>query len=73
MELCFFLRVDVGTVAFVTTDLLSQNTLAAPSIGIPIILSLYRIDSNISTRMHMATNSDPKVDDLMVLSALEYH
>jgi hypothetical protein len=53
--------------------LLSQNTLAAPSIGIPIILSLYRIDSNISTRMRMATNSDPKVDYSLVLCALEYH
>jgi len=73
MELCFFLSVDVGTVALVTTDLLSQNTLAGPSIGMPIILSLYLIASNISTRMRMATNSDPNVDDSIVLWDLEYH
>jgi hypothetical protein len=55
-----------------TTDLLSQKTLAGPSIGMPNIHSLYRKDSNISTSMCMAINSDPKVDDSTVFCALEY-
>jgi hypothetical protein len=72
MELCFFFRVDVGTVELVTTDLLSQKTFTGPSIGIPNILNLYHSDSNISTKMRMAINSDPKLDDSTVFWALEY-
>jgi hypothetical protein len=72
MELCFFFKVDVGTVEFVTADLLSQNTLVGPSIGIPIILNLYRSASRISTRVLMAMNSEPKVLASTVLCALEY-
>jgi hypothetical protein len=40
MALCFFLRVGVGIVEFVTTYLLLENTFAGPSIGIPNILNL---------------------------------
>ena len=40
IELCFFFKVEVGTVELVITDLLSQKTLAAPSIAMPNILSL---------------------------------
>ena len=66
MELCFFLRVEVGTVAFVTTDLLSQKTLAGPSIGIPNMRNLYLNASNISTIIRIAMNSEPKVEDSTV-------
>ena len=72
IELCFFFKVDVGTVALVTTDLLSQKTFAAPSIGTPNIRSLYLRDSSISTQIQSAMNSEPKVDASTVLWAFEY-
>jgi len=40
IELCFFFKVEVGIVALVMTDLLSQKTFAGPSIGTPNIQSL---------------------------------
>ena len=33
--LCFFLSIDIGTVAFITTLWLSQNRFAGPRRGIP--------------------------------------
>jgi hypothetical protein len=63
----FFLSGDV------TTELLSQNTFAAPSIGIPNILNLYRIDSIMSTQILIVMNSDPNMDDSTVFCALLYH
>jgi hypothetical protein len=45
---------------------LSQKTFAAPSMGMPNILSLYRSASIISTHIRIAMNSDPKVDDSTV-------
>jgi hypothetical protein len=71
MELCFFFRVEVGIVELVTTDLLSQKKLAGPSMGIPSIHNIYRKASIISTQIHRAMNSDPKVDDSTVFCALE--
>ncbi len=62
MELCFRFKVESGTVLLVTTDWLSQNTLAGLSNGIPNIRSLYHNASIISTAILMATNSEPKVD-----------
>jgi hypothetical protein len=62
----------VGTVEFVTTDLLSQNTLEGPSIGVPNILSLYLKASIISTAILSATNSELKVDDSTVFCDFEY-
>jgi hypothetical protein len=50
----------------VTTDLLSQKTFVGPEMGTPNIYNLYRIASIISTAIHIATNSDPKVEDSMV-------
>jgi len=66
MELCFFFNVDVGMVELMTTELLSQNTLAGPSSGIPNIRNLYLMDSIRSTRILIATNSEPKVEDSTV-------
>ncbi len=40
MELCFFFSVELGIVALITTELLSQNTLAALSNGMPNIHNL---------------------------------
>jgi hypothetical protein len=63
----------VGTMELVTTDLLSQNTFAAPSIGILIIRNFYRNDSNISTHMRIAMNSQPKDDASTVFCNFECH
>ncbi len=71
MELCFFFKVDVGIVALVTTDILSQNTLAGPSIGMPNIHSLYLNDSSISASILISMNSEPNVEDSTVFCALE--
>jgi len=62
MELCFFLRVEVGTVELVTTDIRSQNIFVVPLSGTPNILSLYLMDAMRSTVILMATNLDPNVD-----------
>jgi len=67
-----FFSVDVGMLALVTTDLLSQNTFASPSMGILNIRNLYRNASSFSTHMHNATNSDPNIEDSTVLWAFEY-
>jgi hypothetical protein len=72
MELCFFFSVDVGMLALVTTDLLSQNTFAGPSMGIRNIRNLYCSASSFPTHMRNATNSDPNVEDSTVLWAFEY-
>ena len=55
------------------TDSLSQNTLAAPSIGMPNMRSLYLSDIICSVDNRNATNSAPKVDDSTVVCFLEYH
>jgi hypothetical protein len=73
IELCFLLNIEVGMVDLVTTDLLSQNTLLGPSIGIPSMRNLHRSASIISTPIRIATNSDPNVDDSTVLWDFEYH
>jgi len=67
IELCSFFKVEVGTVVLVTTDLLSQNVLVGSSIGTPIILNLYLRPSNISTKIHIAMNSEPNVEASTVL------
>ena len=60
-------------VKFLSTALLSQNIFVCPSIGIPIIQSLYHHASIISVAAFAAINSDPKVDVSTVLCSLEYH
>jgi len=62
MELCFFLRVNLGIVVFFTTVVLSQNKFAGPSNGIPNIHNLYLSASIISVAILRATNSEPKVN-----------
>ena len=60
-------------VEFLTTASLSQNVFVGPSIGMPIIQSLYRNACIISVAVFAAINSDPKVDVLTVFCCLEYH
>ena len=60
-------------VEFLTTALLSQNIFVGPSIGMPIIQSLYRNACIISVAVFAALNSDPKIDVLTVFCRLEYH
>jgi hypothetical protein len=71
--LCFFFKVDAGSVAFITTDELSQKVLTGPSTGMPNIRSLHHRLSNSSTAILMEVNSEPKVDISTVFCALEYH
>jgi len=59
-------------VELMTTELLSQNTLAGPVIGTPNIRSLYLRASIISTQICMAINSDPNVEVSTVFWALLY-
>ena len=66
IALCFFLSGDVGIVALMTTELLSQKTLVGPSMGMPNILNVYLNASIISTQILIAINSEPKVDDSTV-------
>lgn len=73
MELCFFFNLDSAIEAFLKTDSLSQNTLAAPSIGMPNILSLYLSDIICSVANLNATNSEPNVEDSTVACFLENH
>ena len=60
-------------VEFLTTALLSQNIFVGPSIGMPIIQSLYRNACIISVAVFAAINSDPKVDVSTVFCRFEYH
>ena len=69
--MCFHFSVDSGGVLLITTALLSQNKLVGPSIGKPIILSLYLNASIRSINCFMAINSELKVDDSTVFCPLE--
>ena len=60
-------------VEFLTTASLSQNIFVGPSIGMPIIQSLYCNACIISVAIFAAINSDPKVDVSTVFCRLEYH
>jgi len=52
-------------------DMLSALTLHGPSIGTPIILSLYLRPSTISIAVFIADNLDPKLEVSMEVSFLE--
>ena len=52
---------DARTLAFVSTDLLSQNTSADLSIGTPDIQRVYINASTMSVKILRATNSKPKL------------
>jgi hypothetical protein len=69
----FFFRGDSGAVVFFTTPSLSQKAAVDSSKGMPIILSLYRRPSIMSTAIRNATNSEPNVDDSTVFCLLECH
>jgi len=62
IALCFFLRVEAGCVAFLTTEELSQKVLTGPLMGTPNMHNLYHKLSNNSTAMCIAINSNPKVE-----------
>jgi hypothetical protein len=64
--------VDEGIVEFFTMVLLSTRTAAGPSMGIPIMRSLYRKPLIISVATRNATNSDPNVDVSTVFCDFEY-
>ena len=57
----------------VTTDGLSQNTSAGPSIGTPNIRRLYLNTYIILVFIRNAMNLDPKLDDSTMLWILLYH
>ena len=65
--------IDSGIVIFYTTPLLSQNTLAGPSIGTPNIQSLYCNATSMSFAAQSATNSLPKLEDSTVFCRFENH
>jgi len=63
IELCFFVNLDSGILAFLNTASLSMNTLQGPSIGIPKLISLRRSAINRSRAILSAVDSDPYVAD----------
>ena len=56
--MCFFFRVLSGIDELLTTDSLSQKTLAGPSIRIPIILSLYQSASSFYVAIRKAMKEE---------------
>ena len=70
-DLLFFLSVEYGRLAFVTTDWLSQYTKVGSSTGMPIIQILYRRPLMYSQNCFRATNSDPKLFDSTFICFLE--
>ena len=73
MTLCLLLKADVGILGFLTTDMLSQNTSAGPSTGIPKHINLYLRASIISVEILRATNYDSKLEASTVFFCLLYH
>ena len=70
--LCLLLKVECGSVALVTTDLLSPNIYDLDLMGTPRYLSLYLISMICSVAVLAATNSDPYVAVSTVACFLEY-
>lgn len=60
--LCFFFNVYSGLVELMTTLLLSQYTLVAPSVGMQNLCNLYRRPSINSTAILVAINLEPNVE-----------
>ena len=71
--LCLLLKVECGSVAPVTTDLLSPNIYDLDLIGTPRYLSVYLISMICSVAVLAATNSDPYVGVSTVACFLVYH
>ena len=70
--LCLLLRVECGSVALVTTDLLSPNMYDFDLIGTPKYLRVYLKSIICSAAVLAATNSDPYVAVSTVACFLEY-
>ena len=70
--LCLLLKVECGSVALVTTDLLSPNIYDLDLMGTPRYLSVYLISMICSVAVLAATNSDPYVAVSTVACFLEY-
>ena len=70
-EQCFFFKTEFGKLVLTTTDLLSQNILAGPLIGMPNILNLYLKPSTNSIAIFKAIISDEKVEVSTVFCRLE--
>ena len=70
--LCLLLKVECGSVALVTTDLLSPNIYDLDLMGTPRHLSVYLISMIFSVAVLAATNSDPYVAVSTVTSQLGY-
>ena len=70
--LCLLLKVECGSVALVTTDLLSSNIYDLDPMGTPRYLSVYLISMICSVAVLAATNSDPYVAVSTVACFLEY-
>ena len=70
--LCLLLKVECGSVALVTTDLLSPNIYDLDLMGTPSYLSVYLISMICFVAVLTATNSDPYVAVSIVACFLEY-
>ena len=70
--LCLLLRVECGSVALVTTDLLSPNIYDLDLMGTPRYLSVYQRSIICSVAVLAATNSEPYVAVSTVACFLEY-
>ena len=70
--LCLLLRVEGGSVALVTTDLLSPNIYDLDLMGTPRYLSVYLMSISCSVAVLAATNSDPYVAVSTVACFLDY-
>ena len=70
--LCLLLKVECGSVALVTTDLLSPNIYDLDLMGTPSYLSVYLISMICSVAVLAATNSDPYVAVSTVACFLKY-
>ena len=70
--LCLLLKVECGSVALVTTDLLSPNIYDLDLMCKPRYLSVYLMSMICSVAVLAATNSDPYVAVSTVACFLEY-
>ena len=71
--LCLLLKVECGSVASVTTDLLSPNIYDLDLMCTSRYLSVYLISMICSVAVLAAINSDPYVAVYTVACFLEYH
>ena len=70
--LCLLLKVECGSVALVTTDMLPPNIYDLDLMGTPRYLRVYLISMICSVAVLAPTNSDPYVAGSTVACFLEY-